>query len=121
MNIAFIGHGKVGGALADRRSPRTIMLVSDALRFLLAGALAETVGALTACPPAIPARLPRSIDEGSNRKALRLRGSRRSGAGDSATSSCSPVKKVSLRRPSSKGAGALIWSQETGPPVARTV
>ena len=33
----------LGGAFADRHSPRTIMLVSDALRFVLAGALAVTV------------------------------------------------------------------------------
>lgn len=33
----------IGGAFADRHSPRTIMLVSDALRFVLAGMLAFTV------------------------------------------------------------------------------
>jgi MFS family permease len=33
----------VGGALADRHSPRTIMLVSDMLRFVLTGVLAFTV------------------------------------------------------------------------------
>jgi len=33
----------VGGALADRRSPRTIMLVSDGLRFALAAVLAVVV------------------------------------------------------------------------------
>ena len=33
----------IGGAFADRHSPRTIMLVSDALRFVLAGALALSV------------------------------------------------------------------------------
>jgi MFS family permease len=33
----------VGGAFADRHSPRVIMLVSDALRFVIAGALAVSV------------------------------------------------------------------------------
>ena len=33
----------IGGAFADRHSPRVIMLVSDALRFVIAGALAVSV------------------------------------------------------------------------------
>jgi len=33
----------IGGAFADRHSPRTIMLISDVLRFVLTGALAATV------------------------------------------------------------------------------
>jgi MFS family permease len=33
----------IGGAFADRHSPRVIMLVSDALRFVIAGALAVSI------------------------------------------------------------------------------